>query len=252
MAFCKYCGRKLEEGETCSCQGQAAPASQPAFQGGQLALTVWANFLHIWKSPAENGQDYVQNGGLLTAAMLLLFHGICSGLFAVLCIGKINGLIGLGGSLTERMKFSSAGAFFLTVLYSLILSVLLTVILFLGNKLLRGEGGIQEMLRIASMRAAISIPVTLIGCLVFLLNVPAGIVIYYCAGALAGTGFLAAGVEGIAGLNRDRKIYLLVGGMILFAVVFLLFALWVFPSYIPSNVRELFSWDNLVSSIASY
>mgnify|MGYP001024681536 CR=1 FL=1 len=256
MAFCRYCGRELQEGEVCSCRDQGeTPKTEVAdavsIQGKQIAGEAWKDFIRLLKSPASYAGSYVKSGNMVTAILFLVLQAICSSIFAVLCIGKINGLIGLGGSMTESLKFSSVGAFFLTLLYSILLSVALTALYLGGSKLLRGELSIQQALSAVSVRSVILVPVKLVGCLLFMLNIPAGIILFYCAGALAGMGFLGAGSEGVDGLSVDRRTYLTIAIAIAFALVFVLFAFWVFPTYIPSTIREFFSWENIIDTLTS-
>ena len=254
MAFCRYCGRKLEEGETCTCQNQAgAPGSSVKAevvldQGKQAVGAAWKEFVHLLKAPVSYGESYVRKGNWVTSLIFLVLQGICSGLFAVFFVGKINGLIGLGGSMTGDLKFSGVGAFFLTLLYSLILSAVLAGLYLAGAKLLKGQARFQEALSIVSMRSVILIPVTLVSCLVFLISISAGIVCYYCMGALAAVTFLMAGSRGIAEVNPDRRIYLTVGVLFVFVVVFFLFASWVLPSYVPSSLRDISSLGGIMNS----
>ncbi len=117
MAFCRYCGRELQEGEVCSCRDQGeTPKTEVAdavsIQGKQIAGEAWKDFIRLLKSPASYAGSYVKSGNMVTAILFLVLQAICSSIFAVLCIGKINGLIGLGGSMTESLKFSSVGGFF--------------------------------------------------------------------------------------------------------------------------------------------
>lgn len=254
MPFCRYCGQKLEEGESCSCRGQAAevPAelsSKEMALGKQLIGKVWKDFIDLLKTPVKCGASYIQRENFMVALIFLVLHGICSGLFALLCIGKLNGIISLGGSITESMKFSSAWAFFSTLLYSVALAGILAC-LFLGiGKMMKGQINFQKALCIASLRSVILIPLTLISCLIFLLNIPAGLILYYCVGTLLGAGFLLTGTEGILGLSRDRKFYLTISVIVLFILVFFLFASKIWPNYIPSSIRNVFSWANLLNML---
>lgn len=255
MPFCRYCGRKLEEGEHCTCHEQAGKVSadllnKTDMQGKQLIGAAWKDFTCLLKMPTTYGALYIQRENYIAALIFLVLHGICSGIFATLCIGKINGLISLGGSLTEKLKFSSVGAFFLTLLYSVILASILAC-LFLGiGKVMKGQITFQKALCIASLRSVISVPVILVSCLIFLLNIPAGIVVYYCAGTLLGASFLEAGAEGILGISKDRKFYLAILVIVLFVFLFLLFASMVWPNYIPASIRDAFSFDNIVNALS--
>lgn len=252
MSFCRYCGRKLEEGEHCNCCGQSAETSadlpdKAQIQGRQLIRTIWRDFIYLLKTPVKYGASYIKRGNCAAALSFLVLHGLCSGLFALLCVGKINGVISLGGSITEGLKFSSAGAFFLTLLYSIILSGILVCLFFGIGKMMKGQISFQEALCIASLRSVISSPVSLVSCLIFLLNIPAGIILYYFAGTLLGTSFLANGTEGISGMSREHKFYLTLSVTLLFVLIFLLFVSKVWPNYLPSSIRSIFSWDYIMN-----
>lgn len=277
MAFCRYCGRKLEDGEVCTCQQtqqnqapqqvapqqnvqQAAPqqaAAQPgaapavSVQGKQVLDTLLKDLIDLVKAPGTSAQGYVRRGDVTVSVIFLLLQGICSAIFALFCIGKINSLIALGGSMTQNIKFSGVGAFFLTLLYTVIFEAVLAGLYFGVGKLLGGQLRFQEALSIVSMRSVILVPVILVSCLVFLLNISAGIVFYYFAGALAGVIFLVAGSNGIANLTPDRKVYLNLIVTVVFTLIFLFLGTKLLPSYVPSSLREFFSTDNLMNMLSN-
>lgn len=279
MAFCRYCGRKLEDGEVCTCQQaqqnqaqvqqqaapqqnvqQAAPqqaAPQPgaapavSVQGKQVLDALLKDLVDLVKAPATTASGYVRRGDVTVSVIFLLLQGICSAIFALFCIGKINGLIALGGNMTQNIKFSGVGAFFLTLLYTVLFEAVLAGLYFGVGKLLGGQLRFQEALSIVSMRSVILVPVILVSCLVFLLNIAAGIVFYYCAGALAGVVFLMAGSNGIANLSPNRKVYLNLIAIVIFTLIFLFLGTKLLPSYVPSSLREFFSVDNLMN-LANY
>ena len=276
MAFCRYCGRKLEDGEVCTCQQaqqnqaqvqQAAPqqnvqqaASQQAapepgaapavsVQGKQVLDALLKDLADLVKAPATTASGYVRRGDVTVSVIFLLLQGICSAIFALFCIGKINGLIALGGNMTQNINFSGVGAFFLTLLYTVLFEVVLAGLYFGVGKLLGGQLRFQEALSIVSMRSVILVPVILVSCLVFLLNIAAGIVFYYCAGALAGVVFLMAGSNGIANLSPNRKVYLNLIAIVIFTLIFLFLGTKLLPSYVPSSLRQFFSTDNLMNML---
>lgn len=279
MAFCRYCGRKLEDGEVCTCQQaqqnqaqaqqqaapqqnvqQAAPqqaAPQPgaapavSVQGKQVLDALLKDLVGLVKAPATTASGYVRRGDVTVSVIFLLLQGICSAIFALFCIGKINGLIALGGNMTQNIKFSGVGAFFLTLLYTVLFEAVLAGLYFGVGKLLGGQLRFQEALSIVSMRSVILVPVILVSCLVFLLNIAAGIVFYYCAGALAGVVFLMAGSNGIANLTPDRKVYLNLIAIVIFTLIFLFLGTKLLPSYVPSSLREFFSTDNLMNMLSN-
>ncbi|RHO54609.1 hypothetical protein DW094_09190 [Ruminococcaceae bacterium AM07-15] len=269
----------MEDGEVCTCQQaqqnqaqaqqQAAPqqnvqyqapqqaAPQPgaapavSAQGKQVMDALLKDLVGLVKAPATTAPGYVRRGDVTVSVIFLLLQGICSAIFALFCIGKINSLIALGGSMTQNIKFSGVGAFFLTLLYTVIFEAVLAGLYFGVGKLLGGQLRFQEALSIVSMRSVILVPVILVSCLVFLLNISAGIVFYYFAGALAGVIFLVAGSNGIANLTPDRKVYLNLIVTVVFTLIFLFLGTKLLPSYVPSSLREFFSTDNLMNMLSN-
>ena len=158
MAFCRYCGRKLEDGEVCTCQQaqqnqaqapqQAAPqpgaAPVVSAQGKQVMDALLKDLVGLVKAPATTAPGYVRRGDVTVSVIFLLLQGICSAIFALFCIGKINSLIALGGSMTQNIKFSGVGAFFLTLLYTVIFEAVLAGLYFGVGKLLGGQLRFQE------------------------------------------------------------------------------------------------------------
>ena len=85
MAFCRYCGRELQEGEVCSCRDQGeTPKTEVAdavsIQGKQIAGEAWKDFIRLLKSPASYAGSYVKSGNMVTAILFLVLQAICSGI----------------------------------------------------------------------------------------------------------------------------------------------------------------------------
>ncbi len=259
MAFCRYCGRELEDGEVCSCRQETttsteAPSESPvngskaapsAEQVKSIALNVWSKFVALLKAPATGSAAYVHEGDLTASISFIVVHALCSAIFAALWIGKLNGIVAMGGSFTSSLKFSGVGAFFQTIAYSLILAVILAGLFMGGAKLLHVQLRFQEALAIASMRSVISIPVVLVSCILMLFSAPVGVVCFYGIGALAAACFLMLAGESIGNLSRDRKAYLVTAVIVVFVVVFALLAKLVLKNYIPSNIGNLFSFGSM-------
>lgn len=265
MPFCKYCGRKLEDGEVCDCRQQApvetpveAPAAAPASpvtagkampsadQTKEMAQQIGHKLLLLLKAPVSNSAAYVKEGNLIVSIALMVLHALCSGLFAVLLISKINSVIGLGGRYTAALKFSGVGGFFLTILYSLILALVLSLLFFGAAKLLHVQMNFQNALAVVSMRSFISAPIALLSSLLVLINVPLGLVFFYCIGMVAGVIFLMIASNGIQMPNHDRKAYMTAAVILLFVLISTLFASLVFRTYLPSGLGSFFSLENLI------
>lgn len=136
MAFCKYCGTQLQEGELCNCEkavaartvvepapapapeaaqaapeaAQAAPegaAAQPAQdilnQGKEVALGVFNKLLALWKKPAEESKAFVQTGKTSDAIIILVLEAVLAAFFAMAQVGKVV------GTYIDEMKQSLGG-----------------------------------------------------------------------------------------------------------------------------------------------
>lgn len=268
MPYCKFCGKKLEDGEICTCIDTASAhekifsdvasnesgsnkekAAQVAAQSKAIASNVWKEWLELLKAPTQQGPSFVQNGNPVTAVLFIVLQAIFAGLFAVIFVRKINGLIGIGGMFTQSLLFSGGKAFFLTLLYSIILSALLTVLYFLSCKVVRKPASLPSILRLTSMRSVISIPVTMISILLSLLNVPVGLIVFYFVGMLASAFFLHTGFSGLTDLKPDRSLYLTLIVLVLFILLFFLFASMVAKSYVPAAMKGMGSLNNLLGNL---
>lgn len=121
MAFCKYCGTQLQEGELCNCEkavaartvveptpaptpapeaaqtAQAAPEAgaqtaqqaQDLFgQGKEAALGIFNKLMAIWKNPAGEGKELVANGKTSDAVILIVIQAVLSGFLTMAIVGK--------------------------------------------------------------------------------------------------------------------------------------------------------------------
>lgn len=138
MAFCKYCGKQLADGEVCSCTAaapQAAPqpapqaeyqaAPQPAPQVeyqaapqpgpgatyyappapqapnafGTAMKAVWQLFLNLFKKPVSATGEFLRNGDLLPTYIIIGIQAILVSILGALLAGKVNGIFRTATSL---------------------------------------------------------------------------------------------------------------------------------------------------------
>lgn len=277
MAFCRYCGKKLEDGEVCDCRqntqtaqenvpetsdgtslgskvaafAEAAKQSVAVEQEKQVTINIFSQIVALLKAPATNAESFICKENVFSSGILMALQGVCSAIFAAIVIGKINKLIGFGGSFTKSLKLSGVGGFFQTWGYSLILSVVFAGIYLGITKLMKGQLNFKKALGVAAMRSVISIPVTLVSCLLLLVNVTAGAVCFYIVGTLAGICFFAVASDRICSLRADKKVYLVLIVTVIFVLVSLLFAKMVSPNYLPAAMKGAFSWNDIIGAFSS-
>ncbi len=283
MAFCKYCGKELEDGEVCNCRqnaqtppeggadapetastasagassvsgtvaafAEAAKQSAAVEQGKKAAMNIFSQAMPLLKAPATNAASFIGKEDVFSSGILMALHGLCSSIFAAIFIGKINSLIGIGGSFMESLKLSGVGGFFQTWAYSLILAVAFAGICLGLTKLMKGQLNFKQALGVAAMRSVISIPVVLVSCLLLLINMTAGIVCFYIIGTLAGICFFATAIHETSSLSSDKKVYLVLAVTVVFILVSLVFAKLVCQNYLPAALKGSFSLDDIMGSI---
>lgn len=277
MAFCSQCGRQLKEGEICECQKMRAEnvaaanaaanaaavnaagaadgnAGQPqtadfSKAASQVLNSDYANkvkseakgagtnLLSILKAPVTNGVAFVKETDFKQAIYFVVCQAILSCIFALEMIGKVNKLIGIGGSYLDDYKFSYIGGFFLTFLFSVIFSALFAVLVLAGAKLAKCELDWMGALKIAGIRSIITSVMIVAGIIFALINVGFGIAIYYLA-ILPAACFVVPVLLEYAGEKRDRMVYISFIVFLIFIAVTVFIMSKAAVLYLPSSIRD--------------
>ncbi len=267
MAFCRYCGKKLEDGEVCTCQQSAEAAGNPAAetaaagtatfaqtikqseaveQGKKVAMNVFSQFVSLLKAPASNAAAFIRKADVVASVILLALQGLFSAIFAAILVGNVNDLIGIAGRYAKELKISGVGVFFQVWIYSILLSVVFAGLYLGATKLLKGQLNFKEALSVVAMRSVIVIPVTLVACLLGLMNVTLGMVFFYIVGTLVGMSFFTIAHNSISDLTPDKKAYAALAVFVVFVLVSLLFAKVVSAGFMPSVLKGGFSMGGVM------
>lgn len=247
MAFCKFCGKALQEGEVCNCQasqaantGAPAPApvpapAQPAAPTpapGTTTVTVtlpskdavsaaakniFSTILNVLTHPASGGRTFVQNANKLVAIGIMGVHAIISSIFSIIVIARVNSALDLSGD----YKLSGIKAFFVTLLFSIIFSVLITVLVLAATKIIKVSASLDQVMSIASVRSIICIPLTIISCVLILINTGWGLGLYYGSILLVAI-FLLEAIRGLGDVPEDKVVYAVSGVIVVFGILFVL------------------------------
>lgn len=285
MAFCKYCGKELKEGERCDCQVSSAPKTvegsqtEPAaeaVEGSQTAAAeaaeapqrsgvtvnlsvpdkeivaaasrkVLNRFVSIIKKPATEGTAFVAKGDSTVSLCLIVIQACFSAIFSMCVISKINGLINLGGSFLRNYKFSMAKAFFITILFSILFSALLILLFRVATLIMKAKTSWRQLMTLVAVRSIALLPLILVGCVFFLINPAVGIVIFYCSGLL-GLCFMLSAIRGIEGMYNDRAVYIVFAVTIVFMLISSFIASKAVILYLPDALRDLMegNWLSLL------
>ena len=297
MAFCKFCGRALQEGEVCNCQAAAqaansgapvppppvpgvvpgtnpniapppipAPAPNPniapppvpgqpygAPAGGKTTVTVtlpskdavneaaknvFSSILGVLARPVTGGSAFVQGGNKIVALILMGIQAVFSCIFSLVMIGKINSLINLAtlGSGTFP-KFSGIKAFFVTLLFSVIFSALMTGLIFVVTKITKITASLDQVLALSSVRSIAAIPMSVLAIILGFINPAIGFAMFFGSILLTAL-FLAGAIKGLENAQDDKAIYAVFGVIVVFVILFLLIGLRLaLGMYVPSELN---------------
>ena len=156
MAFCKYCGTNIAEGEICSCQqsttqtvGQpvmtqeiqtnAAQGTAPAQinitidkeKASQLSRSLFADILSILKSPVDGAKNFVRSGNIVNSSIIIGLQSILTALIFTIMASKI------GFVSAAKIKLVSTGKiFFLSLLIALVCGFGYSALLFLVDAII--------------------------------------------------------------------------------------------------------------------
>lgn len=236
MAFCKYCGTQLEEGQLCECDkavasrevkteeqvqvsteqsaeaavvGQAPAAKE---QGAAIvkevknvALKTIGNIVNMIKAPVTSGAEFIKKADAKEAVTLIALQAICAAIFACVLVGTYNKGLGDADYMAEY-KFSGVKVFVFTVLFSLITSVVLAACNFVFFKICKVAADWMTGVKVLAVRAAVLAPVLLVVVLFFTMNEGLGIVLY-AATILFTAILLFAGLSAVEGVGKNAAVY---------------------------------------------
>lgn len=271
MAFCKYCGKELEAEQLCDCEQAVASRmakEQPTeTEASQLqeqnknngkafsdkAKEIWTTFYGVVKHPKTAGTSFVNDGHYQDAIVFIALQAVLSGFFALMIIRKINSLIALGGGYLDSIKFSGARAFFVTILFSLILSAALIVIYWGILKLLKIKADMKVPLKLIAVRSIGIIPFILISYVGFALNIPFGIIVFIFS-SLIGYLFLYSSISTLGA--EDKQPYMAFLSIGIMMIVFSLLATKGYVMYLPDSIKEVLkqvgSIPDLIDMLGSF
>ena len=243
MPFCRFCGKEINEGETCTCEGAQAEAAKAAAGSGASAAGAQAadalkdaakvgsevagkagvTCLEILKKPVTEGAKFVDGTNYITAIGVIVLQSLLTAVFTLLLGLKYNGMIekaGGGWFDLSSMKLNLVKAFFLAIIFSLVASLIFAALTFCLTKILKLTASLYEVLEIAGARASVLSGAIAVSAVLTIMYPAGGIFLFVYAGILSFIGVYAV-------LNKkyaDSENKLLYGVIILTIVYVLLIA----------------------------
>ncbi len=199
MAFCKYCGTELAEGEVCACQtpqeepvvtasapqvepaeSETAPQSAPQTSNALVGALndVWKMFVALIKKPVSVAKEFVANGTSMHCYVMIGIQAIAVALLVTILAAKYNGMLesamGLaslgGGSMSSVANEAIKQATFsipLVILVGLVLTAgmafLIPALFTVAAKIFKGKADYNTMLKVSSVNSLVLTPFVLVG-----------------------------------------------------------------------------------------
>lgn len=184
MAFCKYCGKQLNEGEVCDCEASknaAATAPVTPVAAAPVKSVAGASFgnmvidaLGVLKSPVTKGAEFASGKNLICSLILIGAQALITGLFTLLVSLRALGADGDG--------FNFVASFFLPLLFSIIFSGLLILVVFGTLKIAKANCDIKQCVDIVGVRALFTACATVVSLVVGLISPGAGVGLFMISG----------------------------------------------------------------------
>lgn len=238
MPFCRFCGKEINEGETCTCEGaqaeaakaaaganasaagsQAADALKDAAKvGSEVAGKAGVTCLEIIKKPVTEGAAFVNGTNHITAIGVIVLQSLLTAVFALLFGLKYNSAAG-SSIFGAAFKISVVKAFFLAILFSLVATLIFSCLTFLMLKILKLQASLYEVLEVAGARASLLSGGIAISAVVAILYPAGGVALFILCGLFAFIHVYAVLSKKYA--DADNK---LLYGIIILAIVFVAIA----------------------------
>ncbi len=238
MPFCRFCGKEINEGETCTCEGaqaeaakaaaganasaagsQAADALKDAAKvGSEVAGKAGVTCLEIIKKPVTEGAVFVNGTNHITAIGVIVLQSLLTAVFALLFSLKYNSAAG-NSFFGAAFKISVVKAFFLAILFSLVATLIFSCLTFLMLKILKLKASLYEVLEVAGARASLLSGGIAISAVVAILYPAGGVALFVLCGLFAFIHVYAVLSKKYA--DADNK---LLYGIIILAIVFVAIA----------------------------
>ena len=201
-------------------------------QGMEAAGNAWKNLLGIFKSPAQEGRAYVAESDMTVSLILIVLQAVIAGLFGLICTTRINAAFSGITSYFSSNKYqvSNAKGFFVTLIFSVVLSAVFALIFFAAGKIVKADIDYKKALAITSV--------------LLFVNPGIAFAVFYLGNILA-ICFVYAAMTGIC--EENKLSYMIAVSVIVFAVVAVVIMSKAVGLYVPSGIKSLSSLSSLMS-----
>lgn len=218
--FCIHCGRKLNEGEVCTCQANV----QNDNIGNDLASIIKGIFV----KPVDTIKKYTNEKYFNLSLILVLIFGLAGALFVISLLKNVVDLSFGMMYYTYGNNISYLKLFFIALIEMIIFVFGYIGLLYLVNSVIfKGEKNFKKVFSMYAVTSVISTSGLLISAILMFVNVVLGVIVFSLASALNML-YIYKGLKelGVSDENKYGYIYLLttVFFMIILFVILLIFS----------------------------
>lgn len=207
MKYCKFCGKKLEEGEVCTCQ---VKEDETGFFQDIDKNKISNGIKKVLVKPASGAKLITVSFSLKESAAAWLGEGILTGICLMILVSST-----LGTSFFGRRLVSYPKIFFYALLFVIGINALTTLVLWALEKMIsKSDAAYVDFMTVPATTAAINILFLALGIICLLLNPGFGILVFI-SGKIASTFLMGKAVDEVKGVDREKTMYIL-------AVVFII------------------------------
>lgn len=227
--FCIHCGRKLEEGEICTCQANVQVQTNSI--GSNLGEVLKGMFV----KPVDTIKAYTNEKNFSLALILLGIFSVATSLFVLSLVKNLTdaatssmGGLTLYAISSGVVQIPYLKIFFICLIAAVVFIFAYTGLLYLVNSVMfKGEKSFKKVFTMYGVNSVITTASLLVASIFMFLNPVLGVVVFLL-GSVLNTLYVYKGIEvlGVKDENKHGYIYLIttVFYVILLAIISLIFS----------------------------
>ena len=213
--FCTKCGKKLEEGEKCTCSQNVSTTTANA--GSVDFNQLFNDYVNIIKGiftrPSDTIKEYAKGGKFLLGIIALVINCLVSGLFFYFFMDKaFGGLMGMFGGYGSLMSSSSVSLpfgriFFMGLLFMVFWFAVCALVLFvIANPILKDKMDIKTSFALVGVCSIFTTLTTVVALILTFMSVKFALIVLLL-GAVFYLTHLYQGLSDITNINKNKLVY---------------------------------------------
>lgn len=202
-------------------------ASQAAAVAGKYAKNIWQILLDIWKAPADNLKNFVNESNFINALILIGAEAVLMIIFSSLILKKLYSMImGIFGGMSYYFQ-GEIKVPYLSTIFSTLIGTALGACIFAGVTMLivkqigKANKNFKEAICIAATKSAAFLPFIVVAIITSLFSLPLSVVAIVLGGIL-GYYYVHTALDDGSIQDENKRVY----------ISFLIFAIYIIISLI--------------------